>query len=217
MYAEHVPELHVLGEVCGGVGLDGLEEDMFGLSGLLSLLGMVVRGGEEGGFCVRWSFEFGDGWSLLEGEYVGQSQTCLWQMDGGSLGGKCDVVWNAPLDIHLSGRSLEGWPRLVLEVWKVDGCDVGRLVGFGLCQVPCGVGAHSMEVPLWRPAGDLWTEREGFFLKGVEDRLESMGEGSWLVGSSLEERSRLQTVDSGKVTVRLHVLTRFMEMQGVCM
>jgi len=106
---EGVPELHYIGEISHGSN--------FG----------------QNFISCKWTFEWGSSWSLLEGEFSGQSQFALSSDDG-------DYIWNHPLDIHFACTSLRGWPRLVLEVWELDEYNRLSLIGYGYTHLPSSVG-----------------------------------------------------------------------------
>ena len=74
--------------------------------------------------CCKWALEAGDRWELLEGARGGQTQT-----DSPDVGTDT-VVWSHPLDAHFAAGAMQGWPRMLLQVWRLD--DVGRLGPLGV-------------------------------------------------------------------------------------
>ena len=109
-------ELHLLGQLTGASG--------FPLSSL---------------FC-KFSIESGSNFRVLQGVVEGQTQcdqpnvrsltspalprparvlsptraTAAWQEEE-------MAVWSHPIDVHYTLKGIDGWPRLKLEVWGVDG------------------------------------------------------------------------------------------------
>ena len=175
------PELHVLGEVLGGSGF-----------------------GAGRATCCKWALEAGDRWELLEGARGGQTQT------DAPEAGTDTCVWAHPIDAHFRAGALQGWPRLLLQVWHLD--DEGRLEveGYGFCHVPSGPGLHELSVATWRPVGTAADEWAAFFLGGTP-ALKSTA----VLFSAMTERHRLVTVGSGSVHVRLELLQRHMDIYGV--
>ena len=157
------------------------------------------------GMSCKWTIEFGKYWEPLCGERVGQTQY-------GYAGGEEDLIsWNHPVDLHLATSSMQGWPRIRMQVWELD--DYGRtnLVGYGFSHLPTNPGAFEFTVPCWRPTGSLPEEISSFFL-GTNPQLtneEALFSKAW------ENRCRLVTVPAGKVFVQMNVVHRFFKEQNV--
>ena len=234
LQAKPQPELHLLGEICGGSGF-----------------------GAGVGVACKWALEAGERWELLEGFAGGQTQ-----VDAGESGDT--VVWSHPLDAHFLAGALQvrggggagergaallrrgrgararatwppapfshacpalahhttqqqrhapaaqGWPRLLFQAWSLD--DLGRLqvAGYGFVHVPSAPGLHELSVPLWRPLGTPAQELEAYFLGGSDTLLTSTA----VLFSAASERYRLVTAPSGTVHVRVEVLQRFVEVEA---
>lgn len=48
---------------------------------------------------------------------------------------------------------LQGWPRLLVQVWQLDSFGRNQLRGYGFVHLPSGAGSFDVEVPTWRPVG----------------------------------------------------------------
>ncbi|CAN0392799.1 unnamed protein product, partial [Laminaria digitata] len=59
-------------------------------------------------------------WHVMQGADEGHTQV-------DETAGSGTAVWNHPIDVHLGTDSLAGWPRMLIEVWSVDGCDRSEL------------------------------------------------------------------------------------------
>jgi B9 domain-containing protein 2 len=121
--------VHVIGELAGATG--------FGA-------GIAVT--------AKWAFEVGERWELLEGARGGQTQTDTPE------GGSEVAVWSHPIDAHWAVGAAQGWPRLLLQVWRLD--DDGRLevAGYAVVHVPSAPGSHELSVQTWRPIGSAADE-----------------------------------------------------------
>ena len=181
--AEQVPEVHFVGEIIGGSGFAG------------------------NGTSVKWTLEYGKYWDLLSGDAVGQSQYA----SGDSLSDL--VAWNHPLDLHLATSSMQGWPRLRLQVWELDEYGRTNLSGYGFAHLPVNPGCYDIAVACWRPTGSLPEEIQAFFL-GANPQLANE---EVLFSKAWENRCRLVTVPSGKVHIQVSVINRFFMEQGVDM
>ena len=49
-------------------------------------------------------------------------------------------VWSHPIDIHFASASIQGWPRLVLQVWELDEYGRSILSGYGFVHMPTDAG-----------------------------------------------------------------------------
>ncbi len=82
------------------------------------LLGASDFGGsalDGGGLFCRWRVQTGAAWTRLSGLAEGQTQ-----VDRQEEEGQQDACWSHPIDLHLATRGLQGWPKLILEVYRQD-------------------------------------------------------------------------------------------------
>jgi hypothetical protein len=60
------------------------------------------------------------------------------------------VVWEHPLDLHLTTQSLQGWPSLLLMVYARDeSLNRDTFVSYGLVGLPCTPGLHHVSSRTW--------------------------------------------------------------------
>lgn len=179
-----IPEVHFLGEISHAVGFSSLSDAAYAIS-------------------CKWTIEWGKSWSFVAGEYSGQTQYSS---------GECDsVVWNHPIDIHFASVSVQGWPRIVLQVWELDRLGRTSLIGYGFSHLPCQPGFEEVTISCWRPCGTVSQEIQAFFL-GANPQLT---DDAITFGKAWDSRSRLVTVSSGEVHFKLSVIHRFFEEQLV--
>ncbi|KAL7502536.1 hypothetical protein ACHAXN_000869 [Cyclotella atomus] len=151
----------------------------------------------------KWYLEWGRAWSFLEGEESTQTQYA--SSDDGVQ------VWNHPIDAHFASASIQGWPRMVMQVWELDEYGRSILAGYGFAHLPTNAGYYELEVHCWRPSGSIEDELQSFFL----------GTSSCLVDEEVifskawEKRGKLKTVTSGIVKLHVTVLLRFFSDQKV--
>ncbi|XP_024942931.1 tectonic-3 [Cephus cinctus] len=101
-------------------------------------------------FC-KWSFHTGGGWKLISGNIEGQTQEC------------CDSytespVFDHPLDLHYTTQTLQGSPKLLLQIFCRDNHSRILFVAYGVSTIPLTPGFHSIECYTWKPIGD-WQDR----------------------------------------------------------
>lgn len=181
----------------------------------LHVIGEVDVGKYFGGhsyFCV---FELltGSQWTPIEGHTRG----CTHIMGSGDGG---IVPWAFPIDVHYTFSSLQGWPKISVQVWQIDGYGRKDLAGYGMTYLPIPsrgcIEEQVIEVATWRPA--YWNP--SFFKRLYQVfRLSVMGGNPVLRDNSLicsnEERFKLHTIGSGTVTIKVNMFTRGMKQAGM--
>ncbi|KAI3418916.1 hypothetical protein GPALN_008013 [Globodera pallida] len=151
--------------------------------------------------CCRWALHFGGGWRVIEGDQEGQTQTDLPDTDR--------AYFAHPIDIHLATRTIQGWPKMLLEVWNYDRYGRHQVCGYGICLVPTSPGEHQVECHCWRPRGNLRDELSHRFVGGGF-QLRSLA-----VLTNSEQMAQLETVAAGTVELRLAVITRHFDRFGI--
>jgi B9 domain-containing protein 2 len=172
------------------------------------IIGEIVGGtGFENGVSVSFEVDYNnDHWDLLDGDVRGKSHVDYPMDDGFS-------VWAHPIDVHFSCRSLQGWPRILFTVWKLDTFGTSDLAGYGFVHVPTSPGCHTVECNTWRPIGSSSEEWKSFYLGGLprlrKTSLDVRYAKAW------EQRCHLTTVASGKIHVQLDVILKHFGEEGV--
>lgn len=180
------PEMHLIGEVIGGGG--------FSSSG--------------DGLVCKWHVEFGSLWHHVAGHQLGQTQVAYPSPTAGFNQREDDavtVVWAHPIDVHLAMSAFQGWPKLVLQVWRVDKHMSTRVAGYGFVAVPFAAGEHELRVRLWRPVAGSWVSELGAKLTGNTPELVT---DDVVFRSAIADRCRLETVATGSVSVRIGIILR---------
>jgi B9 domain-containing protein 2 len=180
------PEMHLIGEIIGGGG--------FSSSG--------------DGLICKWHVEYGSLWHHVAGHQLGQTQVAYPSPTAGFNQREDDalaVVWTHPIDVHLAMSAFQGWPKLVLQVWRVDKHMSTRVAGYGFAAVPFAPGEHELRVRLWRPVAGSWVSELGARLTGNTPELVT---DDVVFRSAVADRCRLETVATGSVSVRIGIMLR---------
>ena len=146
----------------------------------------------------------GNNWQLLDGNDSGEtfydSSAHLQDLS----------VFEHPINVHYSCKSVTGWPRIYVEVWGVDEYGRHTIYGYGVVSVPCSPGNYNLEIPMWRPEGTTFQKFASLFL-GANPELSYTN-----VVLSANDRFGMQCVSTGSVQVRLGVVTKDFNLHGVC-
>ncbi|KIH66201.1 B9 protein [Ancylostoma duodenale] len=89
--------------------------------------------------CCRWSLLTGGGWRVVEGAVEGQTQTDLPSAFE-------EAYFAHPIDLHLATKTIQGWPRIQLQVWHHDVYGRQELVGYGSLFLPSTPGEHQVRL-----------------------------------------------------------------------
>eukprot|EP00039_Didymoeca_costata_P002247 m.58616 g.58616 ORF g.58616 m.58616 type:complete len:176 (+) comp11189_c0_seq3:244-771(+) len=170
----------------------------------LHVIGELVGGRDfpnQNLFC-KWEAVQGPAWERLAGEASGQTQVDH-PLDG------TFAKWAHPIDLFFSSKGIQGWPKLVVQVWSHDIYGRNDLVGYGFCHVPTQPGSHQIECHVWRPLGTGMQQLKSMLVGG----------GPHLTAPEIvfapDDRYRLRTQAMGVVLFELGVIARNFEKFGV--
>eukprot|EP01028_Stygiella_incarcerata_P004248 TRINITY_DN1914_c1_g1_i4.p1 TRINITY_DN1914_c1_g1~~TRINITY_DN1914_c1_g1_i4.p1 ORF type:complete len:177 (-),score=38.30 TRINITY_DN1914_c1_g1_i4:428-958(-) len=152
-------------------------------------------------FC-KWKVVFGSPqWTKVLGSEKGTTHVVKKLVDR--------YVFSHPIDIHLATKAMEGWPRILVQVWRQDMFGRNDFCGYSLVHVPMKPGTYELECPTWRPVGTVCEEISAFFLGGVPQLRD---EETILTG---EDRWQLRTKSTGSVRIKLSVVMKDFAKHGV--
>jgi len=72
--------------------------------------------------------EWGKAWSFLAGEDTSQTQY--------AASDDRVHIWNHPIDVHFATASMQGWPRIIMQLWELDEYGRSILSGYGFAHFP---------------------------------------------------------------------------------
>ncbi|KNC98641.1 uncharacterized protein SPPG_06321 [Spizellomyces punctatus DAOM BR117] len=154
--------------------------------------------------CCKWRVIAGDGWKILEGATEGLTQVDVPEDDR-------FTVWSHPIDIHYATKSVTGWPKLQVQVFRRDSFGRNELYGYGFVHIPTTPGEHALDIVTWRPVTSFWDEVWSYFLNS-SPALKNPD-----MVHTPSDRFRLTTCSMGKVHVEVGIILRNFEGYGVAM
>jgi B9 domain-containing protein 2 len=179
----------------------------------LHVIGEITGASGFGGQSLFATFEFVTGlnWSHVGGQVKGTTHIMENTYDG--------IAWSTPLDVHFSMPSVQGWPKIAMQIWSLDGHGRQDLQGYGVCFVPLpALQDVVIEVPTWKPT--YW-HPSGMVRWYRQFRQMFMGGNPVLRNDTIvhsnDDRYRLNTTSGGTVTLRLNVITRNAALVGLKM
>mmetsp|Transcript_47663 Transcript_47663/g.111430 ORF Transcript_47663/g.111430 Transcript_47663/m.111430 type:complete len:219 (+) Transcript_47663:44-700(+) len=185
-------ELHFIGELEFGWEFPGLSLD--------------------DGLFIDYAAEAGSDWLPIarkEG-FVGQTQTTYADSDG-------VYVFNHPMDFHFIADSLAGWPKLHIQVFKLDAAGRVETVAYGSVVLPNMPGHSDLTCRTWRPLMRSMLD-EARALNGVlgyDPGTLPAPRSDILQGKAPEVRSKMVTKTSGSVCISLDTIFRNSAKHGI--
>lgn len=117
------------------------------------------------------------------------------------------AVWDHPIDVHYTTGTLEGFPRLIVNVWSLDDHGSASLEAYGFCSIPIASGNYKLSCKTWRPTGTSQEEITRAFIH-AGPQLKTDGA---IFERFADDRVRLTTVGSGEVEINMSVVLRNIE------
>jgi len=173
------------------------------MSAEVHIIGQIesAEGFPDNRLSCRWILHIGGGWRVIEGEQQGHTQTDIPDLD--------KAYFAHPIDIHLATKTIQGWPKILMEIWHYDQYGRQEIYGYGTLFVPTSPGNHEVKCHCWRLKGSIHDELMQRFVGGGL-QLQSL---AVLVDPT--ERSKLKTVAMGVVTLQLAIITRNFDRFGI--
>ena len=108
----------------------------------------------------RYSFVYGDDWSVTSGVTEGISQIAISRRANADEERGCLNVWNFPIEISFQSSNTYGWPRLCLSVYGIDFLGRDVLQGYASILLAINPGVHTKYAKMYRPVnnGTSWQQ-----------------------------------------------------------
>lgn len=150
----------------------------------------------------KYSFAFGNDWSITSGMDEGISQCTLKDEKG-------EFVFNFPLEVTFKSSNPHGWPQLVISVFGADiwGNNVAK--GYGSTHFPTCHGSYMKTVHLFAPKPSSFIQKFLGWFTGtqpefVEPKLVAESEG----------RQMIRVQSNGYIVIKFEVVIKDMKQMG---
>jgi hypothetical protein len=125
-------------------------------------------------------------------------------------------AFNHPLDLHFISTSIEGWPRLHLQVLRLDMAGCVDTVAYGAVALPMHPGHTELECRTWTPVGpSVLGEACVLHRVGGAPALHEEAYANILQGNLPEQRSQMVTTTSGIVRISVDTIFRNAGAHGI--
>ncbi|KAL4467988.1 hypothetical protein ABPG72_015858 [Tetrahymena utriculariae] len=172
-------------------------------------IGQIVGGinfsSDEGLFC-ELVLDVGPQWNMIRGAQQRNENS---QNDFKSIQTQTAYaeenqmfIWSHPLDLEFKVGSVNGWPKGILKIWRLDNTNKIDIISYGVINFPRQDGFHRLEVDTWSPIGD-WSYQNFQFYLGTQPRLANLD-----LTKYSDKRHEMLGVSNGKVIFELEVMLR---------
>ncbi|KJH47283.1 B9 protein [Dictyocaulus viviparus] len=104
---------------------------------------VIIDYAVDGHYKQSFVIASGGGWRVVEGAVEGQTQTDLPSVFK-------EAYFAHPIDLHLATKTIQGWPRIQLQVWHYDTYGRQELLGYGSLFIPSTPGEHQVCLKMFK-------------------------------------------------------------------
>ena len=160
---------------------------------------------------VDYAVVAGSGWvPMCSGEgYSGQTQAA-------AADGEGRHIFNHPLDLHFFTASIAGWPRLHVQVLKLDRNGRMQTVSYGSVALPLAPGYQELHCGTWAPVSTTLRGRMSAAC-GFGSAHINVPRSALLDGRLPEVRSEMITRTSGAICLTMDTVLRNAHIHGILM
>ncbi|XP_043485832.1 Meckel syndrome type 1 protein-like [Polistes fuscatus] len=150
-------------------------------------------------------------WSTKQKErLVGRTQKCRIKDKTAYFDYIMDILLDLHLNVLTKNAAITKWPSLLICVASLDSWTRYRIEGYGVVPISLLPGTHELNIPTWRPAGDIVDSLRRFFTGGTYELEDITHCGIPLMhDSALLDKSNLNVVSSGYVKINLNIVHRY--------
>ncbi len=203
----------------------------------IHIVGEITGGSSFDGhsFLITYEVVAGSQWTLIEGADRGTSHVMQNSPNK-------EIAWSFPIDLHYRLCSVQGWPKISVQVWAVDEYGRKDVAGYGVAYLPMPGGGNNaaldgassnqhnggtgaapgfgtaqvVHIDTWKPT---YSHGSGFANLMQQIRQAVMGGNPVLRDDSVvynnDMRYKLHTMSSGRVTMHFTVMMRNARLVGL--
>ncbi len=154
---------------------------------------------------LKYDIKFGPNFNVLNGITSGETfQSMAYEEDNINV-----VNFDQPLSLNLSCTSINGWPKILVEIWSNDSDGKNVIVGYGMGFIPVKSGFSKMTINCWRPSSST--------SESLEERL--LGNNNEFNDKSAvystAEKFGVYSISAGQVNVELELIFKDFILHGI--
>ena len=154
---------------------------------------------------LKYDIIFGPNFNVINGVTSGETfQSIAYEEDHINV-----VNFDQPLSLNLSCRSINGWPKIFVEVWSNDSEGKNCIVGYGTGFIPIKSGFSKMTINCWRPSGSNTPSLEETLLGNNKEFKDKSAV------YSTSEKFGVCSISTGQVNIELELIFKDFILHGI--
>ena len=175
------PQIYIMGRILNACGFDS--EELY----------------------LKYNIIFGPNFNVVNGETSGETfQAIAYEADNINV-----VNFDQPLSLNLSCRSINGWPKIFVEVWSNDHEGKNCIVGYGTGFIPVKSGFSKMTINCWRPSDKTSPSFKETFLNNNNEFNDKSAVYSTI------DKFGVCSISTGQVNIELEIIFKDFILHGI--
>ena len=175
------PQIYIMGRILNACGFDS--EELY----------------------LKYNIIFGPNFNVVNGETSGETfQAIAYEEDNINV-----VNFDQPLSLNLSCRSINGWPKIFVEVWSNDHEGKNCIVGYGTGFIPVKSGFSKMTINCWRPSDKTSPSFKETFLNNNNEFNDKPAVYSTI------DKFGVCSISTGQVNIELEIIFKDFILHGI--
>ena len=175
------PQIYIMGRILNACGFDS--EELY----------------------LKYNIIFGPNFNVVNGETSGETfQAIAYEEDNINV-----VNFDQPLSLNLSCRSINGWPKIFVEVWSNDHEGKNCIVGYGTGFIPVKSGFSKMTINCWRPSDKTSPSFKETFLNNNNEFNDKSAVYSTI------DKFGVCSISTGQVNIELEIIFKDFILHGI--
>ena len=175
------PQIYIMGRILNACGFDS--EELY----------------------LKYNIIFGPNFNVVNGETSGETfQAIAYEEDNINV-----VNFDQPLSLNLSCRSINGWPKIFVEIWSNDHEGKNCIVGYGTGFIPVKSGFSKMTINCWRPSDKTSPSFKETFLNNNNEFNDKSAVYSTI------DKFGVCSISTGQVNIELEIIFKDFILHGI--
>jgi len=154
---------------------------------------------------LKYDIIFGPNFNVLNGITSGETfQSIAYEEDNINV-----VNFDQPISLNLSCQSINGWPKIVVEVWSNDKEGKNCIIGYGTGFIPIKSGFSKMAINCWRPSKSITASLEETLLGNNKEFHDKSAV------YSTAEKFGVTSISTGQVNIELELIFKDFILHGI--
>ena len=154
---------------------------------------------------IKYKIIIGDNFTLLNGVLSGETFQAISNEEEGTN----TINFDQPLNFNLKCDGIEGWPKIIFEVFSNDRDGRNCLIGYGTGYFPVKAGSSRLTINCWRPSDSTKSSLSETFLGNNNEFLDISAVYTTL------EKFGLNTISTSQINIEVDMIFKDFILHGI--